>query len=136
METELWFNKVGNTGIPVAPRRNTMVIDADRNISTTNEESPVSPRTESITCNRCDGGGEIQNRFSVKWRADGQYVCPDNWTMDKDPCGDKIPMGNGSNTGMNTGSSSVGNGVPTPTNEMMSYLPYVGIALVGYLLLK
>ena len=54
METELWFNKVGNTGIPVAPRRNTMVIDADRNISTTNEESPVSPRTESITCNRCD----------------------------------------------------------------------------------
>jgi len=37
---------------------------------------------------------------------------------------------------MNTGSSSVGNGVSTPTNEMMTYLPYVGIALVGYLLLK
>ena len=53
METELWFNKVGNTGIPVAPRENTMVIDADRNISTTNDyimNTSQITRCVYITC--------------------------------------------------------------------------------------
>ncbi len=136
METELWFNKVGNTGVPVAPRDNTMVntktfVDADKNISITNEEMPVSPRTESIVCNKCNGGEPISNMFDVKFRPDGQYVCPDDWTMDKDPCAVKMPMSNGSD--MNEASMMPSNGV---SSDVMTYLPYVGIAVLGYFLIK
>ena len=138
METELWFNKVGNTGVPVAPRENTMAntktfLDADRNISTTNEEISVSPNTESITCNRCDGGGVIQNMFSVKFRPDGQYVCPDGWTKDKNPCKTNMDSTNGNGSAMNEEIMMPSNEV---SSDVMTYLPYVGIAVLGYFLIK
>ena len=137
METELWFNKVGNTGVPVAPRENTMVntktfVDADKNISITNEEMPVSPRTESIVCNKCNGGEPISNMFDVKWRFDKQYVCPEGWTMDRYPCEKKIAKIE-ENLLMDDEVFTAGVG---DDSEILKILPYVGIAVSGYFLLK
>ena len=66
----------------------------------------------------------------MKWRFDKQYVCPEGWTMDKDPCVKTITPTGGIeyNEGMNT--ASLGN-----DSEIMKILPYVGIAVLGYFLL-
>jgi len=134
METELWFNKVGNTGVPKA--NPDLVYSGGTKSPSANQgngNSQQAPSTESIVCNKCNDGDAISNKFDVKWRFDKQYVCPEGWTMDKDPCVKTIPQTGGGgvlpyNEGMNT--ASLGN-----DSEIMKILPYVGIAVLGYFLL-
>lgn len=81
METELWFNKAGNTGVPHADP-DVVTAGPTRDVATNNS----GLRTESIICNKCSNGAPVSNMFDVEWRTDGEYICPEGWTSDNFPC--------------------------------------------------
>ena len=129
METELWFNKVGNTGIPMAnPDLVTASPTKDVQVNGGNGNVQQAPSIASIVCNKCNDGAPVSNMFDVKWRFDKQYVCPEGWTMDKDPCVKKNSPTELLPDEVNT--AGVGD-----DSEIMKILPYVGIAVLGYFLL-
>ena len=132
METELWFNKVGNTGIPMA-NPDLVTASPTRDVITNNQifggNPQKAPTTDSIVCNKCNDGAPVSNMFDVKWRFDKQYVCPDGWTMDKDPCRRKLDS---KPVLMDEEVNTAGLG---DDSEIMKILPYVGIAVLGYFLL-
>jgi hypothetical protein len=126
MERELWFNKAGNTGRPMANPDKGPTRSPDNNINNGNNQ--VAP----LVCNRCNGGYPVSNMFGVA--IGKEYTCPEGWTMEKDPCkkNDDTPV-----VGTPVVGTPVDGGKPASEEmDIMTYLPYIGIAIFGYLILN
>lgn len=89
--TELWFEAAASYGRPVS--RRVSIPAPDRGNPTLPPTSPpfiptrpVDPVTQTVICNKCEGGYGVGNMFPGT-------VCPEGWTLDKDPCKTQVVKG-------------------------------------------
>jgi hypothetical protein len=92
MSNELWFEAAATQG------RSAVVVPINRppafgdgiipyHISMPNVPTrPVDPVTQTVICNKCENGFGVANMFPGT-------VCPEGWTLDKDPCSTPIVKG-------------------------------------------
>jgi hypothetical protein len=85
--TELWFEAAASYGRPVS--RRVSIPAPDRGNPTSPPfipTRPVDPVTQTVICNKCEGGYGVGNMFPGT-------VCPEGWTLDKDPCKTQVVKG-------------------------------------------
>jgi len=82
MSNELWFEAAATQG------RSRVVVPTYRPpVSVPSVPTrPVDPVTQTVICNKCDKGFGVSNMFPGT-------VCPQGWTLDKDPCNTPIVKG-------------------------------------------
>ena len=82
MSNELWFEAAATQG------RGRVVVPTNRPpVSVPSVPTrPVDPVTQTVICNKCDKGFGVANMFPGT-------VCPQGWTLDKDPCNTPIVKG-------------------------------------------
>jgi|TARA_B100001094_G_scaffold308747_1_gene341715 hypothetical protein len=82
MSNELWFEAAATQG------RSRVVLPTNRPpVSVPSVPTrPVDPVTQTVICNKCDKGYGVSNMFPGT-------VCPQGWTLDKDPCNTPIVKG-------------------------------------------
>lgn len=82
MSNELWFEAAATQG------RSAVVVPINRPpVSVPSVPTrPVDPVTQTVICNNCNKGYGVSNMFPGT-------VCPQGWTLDKDPCNTPIVKG-------------------------------------------
>lgn len=88
MSNELWFEAaatLGRSRVVVPTNRPPVTVTSVLNVPSV-PTRPVDPVTQTVICNKCENGFGVANMFPGT-------VCPQGWTLDKEPCNTVIVKG-------------------------------------------